>query len=61
MFPKHTNSTEMGSGLEAIVVTVSHVLGDLVKSVCNSKRTWSLMFDRQGASEAAAGLQFKPN
>jgi len=28
MFPKHTNSTEMGSGFEAIVVTVSHVLGD---------------------------------
>jgi hypothetical protein len=25
MFPKHTNSTEMGSGVEAIVVVVSHL------------------------------------
>jgi hypothetical protein len=31
MFPKHTNSTEMGSGVEAIVVVVSHLLGDSVE------------------------------
>jgi hypothetical protein len=29
MFPKHTNSTETGSGVEAIVVVVSHLLGGL--------------------------------
>jgi hypothetical protein len=31
MFPKHTNSTEMGSEVEAIVVVVSHLLGDSVE------------------------------
>jgi hypothetical protein len=31
MFPKHTNSTEMVSGVEAIVVVVSHLLGDSVE------------------------------
>jgi len=31
MFPKHTNNTKMGSGVEAIVVVVSHLLGDSVE------------------------------
>jgi len=70
IFPKHTNSTEIGSGVVDIVATISHVLGDSVKSVGSlQERILELRYarstgdNRQGHREALISIRwvFGPN